>query len=237
MVRTWLRVLLGELFKQHFNLKNEELIEINRLANENNIVPRIYFSHDDNPHKKAPAELNRDKGFYKKQKIIFLVRDPRDVLVSIFHHKKYRSEDFSGNIKDYLNQKIGGLESIIEFFNIWYDSNENNPNFLIISYENLHNNPSVEIKKILSFLEVSDVSESSISNAIKFASFKNMRKIELSGKANNDKLTTKKTQNETGYKTRSGKVGDYKQYFNKQELIEIENLISEKLSENYQLYK
>ena len=199
--RTWLRVLLGELFKQHFNLKNKELIEINRLANENNKVPRIYFSHDDNPHKKEPDELNRDKEFYKKQKIIFLVRDPRDVLVSIYHHKKYRSDDFSGDIKDYLNQKVGGLESIIEFYNIWIESNENNPNFLLVSYENLHNNPTAEIKKILFFLEVSDVSESSISNAIKFASFKNMRKIELSGKANNDKLTTKVTQNETGYKT------------------------------------
>ena len=63
-----------------------------------------------------------------------------------------------------------------------------------------------------------------------------MRKIELSGKANNDKLTTKVTQNETGYKTRSGKVGGYKHYFNDEELIK-ENLISKKLSENYQFYK
>ena len=56
--RTWLRFLLGEIFKKNFRLKSVESIEINRLSDENENVPRLYFSHDDNPHKKKPKELD-----------------------------------------------------------------------------------------------------------------------------------------------------------------------------------
>jgi hypothetical protein len=235
--RTWLRVLLGELFKTQFNLKSEELIEIHRFTDENSKVPRVYFSHDDNPHKKEPKDLVRNKDAYKKQKIIFLIRDPRDILVSIYHHKRFRSNDFEGSISDYCNQKVGGLESIIDFFNIWQDNRKIIPNFLIIRYENLHDKPVEEIRKILDFLNVADVSKTTIKEAIDFASFGNMRKIELSGSANNDKLVTNNPKNETTFKTRSGKVGGYKQHFTDIELEKIETLISESLSNEYHYYK
>jgi len=208
--RTWLRVLLGKLLKQHFNIKSDEVLEIHRLADKDNRVPRIYFSHDDNPHKKSPNDLNTDKSTYKNQKIIFLVRDPRDVLVSIYHHKTFRTEEFEGSIRDYFNQEVGSLESIINFYNIWDDNKNKVQDFLIIQYESLHTKPVEEIRKILDFLNIKKVENTKINNAIEFASFSNMRKIEKSGEAKNDKLTTKEGSSEKALKTRSGKVGEYK---------------------------
>ena len=64
--RTWLRVILGKVLQEHFNIKSEEIIEIHRLANIDNRVPRLYFLHDDDPHKKEYHEFEEDKSKYAR---------------------------------------------------------------------------------------------------------------------------------------------------------------------------
>ena len=61
------------------------------------------------------------------------------------------------------------------------------------------------------------INDEEISEAIKFSSFKNMRKMEEEDKFNSNKLRAVNKSEQESYKTRKGKVGGYKEYFEEKE--------------------
>lgn len=227
--RTWLRVMLSHYLVNHFELDQTEWIETQAIANNRRDIPRIYFTHDDNPHNKRADQLNADKKSYKKNKIIFLVRDPRDVLVSIFHHKKFRSKNFNGSLSDYLKQHVGSLDSILSFYNIWFSNRHIPQQFILIKYENFHSNPFLELKNVLEFCGIENLDDQKIHEAIHFAQFSNMRKMEKSD-SQNKKLKPVDLENLSSFKTRKGKVGDYKNQFSDSEITFIDQKIQESLN-------
>ena len=56
----------------------------------------------------------------KSKKIIFLVRDPRDIVVSLFHGSRTRDLVYDGSdISVFIRDKNCGFPKIIKFMNIW----------------------------------------------------------------------------------------------------------------------
>ncbi len=243
--RTWLNMLLGKLFEQHCGLSNlsPDTLLNTKLFNSlfPDKIPNVVFSHDDNKNFfLPPRKIKKSKRKYKNSKIIFLVRDPRDVLVSSYFEKTKRvklgkREDsfwqkFNGTISDYIYEKKGGFDTIIEFYNLWHKNKNIPQDFLLIRYEDLYNNTLNELNKIINFLNLKDVSEKSKSNAINFASFNNMRKIEEKGGTRSDKLKPADINDTASYKTRKGKIGDYKNYFSEQEIKYLNKKMKNNLS-------
>ena len=128
--------------------------------------------------------------------VIYVVRDPRNVLVSLKHH--FFLKDFE-SAKDVLfsnDQALGTDQSkdnvketnfltLIGSWKMHYNSWKNTrENFLLIRYEDLISSPKKEIKKIVIYLNKffdCNYSESKIENLIKQTSFERFQKMENDG--------------------------------------------------------
>jgi len=213
--RTWLRVILGKIISDLYHLTFS--VEIFKLTKKNKILPTIEFSH-------ISEKYNYLK--YKNKKIIFLVRDPRDVVVSSYFHQVKRNKIFNGELSDFLRDEKFGIKSIIKINNTFLHALDFNK-MLLIKYENLKTNPKEEIKKVLNFVEIQFSNESVIDKAISFSSFDNMQKMEKENKFNNWRLTPADSNDLESFKVRKGMVGGYYNYLNKKDIEFLDNSIKD----------
>jgi len=196
-------------------------------------VPKIAIVHDDHPMLKTPEELGKLKSQYKSKNVIFLVRDPRDVIVSsyfemnkrgrIFGSNPYelRNAYFDGTLQEFINRRIGGFDTILRYYSIWAENRHIPNRFLLVRYEDIKKNPNNELKKVLDFLELQDVSEETIQEAVRYASFENMQKLEKKGIFQTGMLSPANPDDKDSYKTRKGKVGGYLDYLSTEEISEL----------------
>ena len=126
--------------------------------------------------------------------VIYIVRDPRNIITSIMHHfskKSYKeAKEFIfdenrwlGIAKD-INKKPRDIDfpTLVSSWKTHYNSWKNvKKNFLLIKYEELLLNPNNEFKKIIEYLK--NLIEINIDNqkfkkAIDFCSFENLKSAE-----------------------------------------------------------
>ena len=210
--RTWLRMMLGKAFALHFDLPdaNLPLMEFHLLHDVCDRIPRLKATHDDNPQFKTPSELYRSKGEYRDARVIFLVRDIRDLVVSVYFQMTRRIGRYAGDLPAFLRERRGSVDSMIRFYNIWASQRHVPADFLLVRYEDLHADTAGELRRMLEFMPVADVRDDVITEAVEFARFENMRKLESSASIN--RLRPADKADPESYKTRRGKVGGYVDY-------------------------
>lgn len=235
--RTWLKLMLGKALASHFNIKNPDLLEVGLMSLQNDAIPHIKFSHDDNPHFKKATELTQDKNIYKNSRVIFLIRDPRDVIVSLYFQKTKRDKIYDATLSDFLYEEVGSLDSLIRFYNIWASNRHLLSAFKIVQYEKIHANPEKQLQRILLFLEIDNVSDAVISNAVDYASFENMQNYEKSDIFKSDILRTDDIADRDSYKIRRGKSGGYVDYLTPPEINYLNDKIRNELSSFYSYYR
>lgn len=231
--RTWLRMMLGKSLALHFGLGDVNYLANDLLAATDAKSLRIRVSHDDNPHWKEPRKLSRRKGRYRRQKVVFLVRDPRDVVVSMYFERSRREQVDVGSLGDFLEANVGSLDTIIEYYNIWAANRDNPRDFLLIRYEDLQQEAAVELRRLLDFVGLSEVSDEHIAEAVEYGSFNNMRKMELGGDVSSGRLKPGDRSDEESFKTRKGIVGGYVEYLNPAQIESVEQRITERLDPFY----
>lgn len=244
--RTWLRLMIGKAIVQHFNLPESEaalfLQDRTKLHPE---VPRIAVIHDDRPMLKSPGELERSKSRFKDKKVIFLVRDPRDVIVSSYFEMVKRSQlfgenpyeerqaTFDGSLREFIDRSHGGFDTILEFYNIWAENRRVPRGFLLVRYEDLKRDPCKELRRVLDFLDLTEISDQTICEAVEYASFENMRKLEEQGKFSAGMLKPADREDVNSYKTRKGKIGGYREYLSQNEIERLNEKMLASLSSFY----
>jgi Sulfotransferase domain len=113
-------------------------------------------------------------------KVIYLVRDPRDIVISYYyHHLKYTGKrpSFDEFFERFMKGNIypGRWDSNIES---WLANQKEVKNgFLLVKYEDLLKNTSKEAHRIINFLNL-DRTEKEIKEAVNWASFDNMKSLE-----------------------------------------------------------
>lgn len=234
--RTWLRLMLGRTFQNHYTIDHPDwlrhVMELDILPDLEPRVPLVRVTHDAYPDWKKPSELDRPGARYRRSRVIFLVRDPRDVAVSLFfeHSKRLspkkaerlqshkaalralpagRVRQYEGNIDDFVRGEIGGFDTIVRYFNLWAEDRGIPEGFLLVRYEDLHDDPAREVRRILGFLGRSDIDDRCMAEAIEFAKFDNMRKLEEQNALGDARLKPGDKNDEESYKTRKGKAGGF----------------------------
>lgn len=178
--RTWLRYLMSCYFASHAELGFEP-----DLTTTFRVLPNF----DRDPVRGIDAfvgEARRDRmplvlvshltytrRLFLRQPVIFLVRDPRDVIVSAYFHATRHKKVFSGDIDAFLNNTRYGLPALLQFLNGWADGLEGRRH-IIVSYEHMLREPEKAVVAILSFLNVEEHS-GLLRNAIAAAQFDRMR--------------------------------------------------------------
>lgn len=230
--RTWLRTMIGRYYQLVENLDENDILKITEsgafYSNLRPEMPNIVAHHDDNAHRKVSDELSRDKSYYNDKKVIFLCRDPRDVIVSNFYHMKYRAKSYEGTLNEFVLQYFSG---IIEFYNIW--ATQKTQDKIIVKYESLKGNTNQNLHHILKFIDPNyPIYSNYIDNAVNYSSLENMKSYENTNKFNTE-ILNKKSEDPRGAKVRRGKIGSYKNELEKYLIDECNEIINNYLNPIY----
>lgn len=244
--RTWLRLMLGRAIARHFSLpENEDILFLRWKSRPHPKIPMITVVHDDRPMLKTADELETSKAKYRNKKVIFLSRDPRDVIVSSFFEMKKRgrlfgenpyesrSPVFEGELREFIDREVGGFETILRYYNIWADNRHIPRDFLLVRYEDLKNNPQQGLRRILDFLGLEAIDDATVAEAVEFASFENMRKMEAEGIFQSGMLKPAEKNDQDSYKTRKGRVGGFAEYLTEDEIERLNHRMQNLLSDYY----
>ena len=123
--RTWLQRIIVEAAIIEFKIE-EPIKDIFNLSNSVANFPRIVATHggacwEENLRindTKDIASLSDD--LYLTKKVVFMYRDPRDVLVSQYYHMKFRTGITKIQKSDMIHNLVIGLPKQIAFVNKWH---------------------------------------------------------------------------------------------------------------------
>lgn len=172
---TWTRFLLGNIIDQRapVDFSNVELI-----------VPDIYANSDADLLKiESPRTLKSHEYFDPRyKKVIYIVRDPRDVVVSYYHHAvKFGkvSEDYpiAQFVERFINGDVDRYGSWHENVASWLYTRGGDNTFMMLRYEDILANTQQELRKVANFLALSRDDEQ-LDRAIELSSKENMQRLE-----------------------------------------------------------
>lgn len=222
--RTWLRIMLAKAFALHFRIPQSNLADPSELLKAApNKVPRIRFTHNGVSRPPTAQQAQGEKRYRKfcRKRVIFLVRDPRDVLASYyFQRTRRRSEQH--DLSQFLRDPVRGIDRIIAFMNGWYAHRHLPSAFLLVRYEDLHRDTPGGLRTILAFLGFSDVSDDVIQESVHYASFVNMRRLSMNELRHVPTLAPANAADPESYKVRKGRVGGYTEYLQPADIAYLE---------------
>jgi len=221
--RTWLRATLTFYWAERYGLVDPPLLEYANLHYLDRRIPKIYFTHDVEPNLR-PDQLERDKSHYRGKHVLFVSRDPRDVCVSLYFHRRHRDHDLDEPIFEFASGEAGGLRTTIEFMNIWNEALKRIPHALRISYEAMHSAPEETLARILRFLG-EEPDPRAIRVAFERSRFDRLQSLERSGAFASGRLTAGDTQDADSFKVRRGKVGGFADYFDADEQRRLDEIV------------
>ena len=177
---TWMRVILAELI---YSKSGESLNDLGYY------IPDIYWKPKKEDVIKSEFNVIKSHELFSipqygpHNKVIYIIRDPRDVVISYFKYKTAfgLSIQFDQFVFDWINGRIKP-SSWQEHINSWTGKGIENHKMKIhyVKYEDLLINSFEEVKKISEFINIKK-SRDEIENAIKKASLEKMQKKEELG--------------------------------------------------------
>ncbi|HVI07318.1 MAG TPA: sulfotransferase domain-containing protein [Candidatus Binatia bacterium] len=221
---TWTRFLVGNLIDQSNPVT---------FANVESRIPEIYFNRDRFLRAlPRPRMLKSHESFQPHYpRVIYIVRDPRDVAVSYYHHNvKARNIPDDYPMAGFVPRFIAG-----EFdrkFGSWRDNvlswsslRHGDPNFLLLRYEDMKADTAGELTKIVDFLRRRDFRNlssglPSLQLAIERSSPERMREMEKQQAAG--WVLTKSTRSDKPF-VRSAIAGGWKSQLPAESAAQIES--------------
>jgi hypothetical protein len=159
-------------------------------------MPRVLVTHQ--PYRRLLC---------RNRPIVFMVRDPRDVMVSSYFHATRHKHRFTGDLAAFLRDQRQGLPHLIAYLNGWAAGLLRHPHH-VVTYERLSTEPEVVTGETFVFLGV-PVDDGLVRRAVAASGFDAMRALEVAGgipahdydRSDNDSL-----------RMRRGKIGGYADY-------------------------
>jgi len=239
--RTWLRILLSRYYQLTYDLPERIIMGFDNFNRLNTAVPAIFWTHD-NYLKNYTGNRDSKRDYYDK-KVVLLVRRPQDVAVSQFFQWKHRmrpekmlmnkypphGSDMS--LYDFVNDPNVGLPRIVDFLNLWASELPRIKNHLVVRYEDMRANPVEQLGRLVDFLGA-PVTQEHLEDAVEFSSVENLRKLEREDYfwRSGSRLTPKDRSNPDSYKVRRAKVGGYRDYFDDEQVAEMDAFVNSRLS-------
>jgi Sulfotransferase domain len=214
---TWVRFLLANLIYPN---ETVGFANINRLLPAPGVLSKRFLRK-----LPRPRILKSHETFdVRFRKVIYLVRDPRDVAVSEYHFdlkKRYIAPDVSLEqfVKLFIAGQTCSYGSWWEHVSSWTAARQGNPAFLLVRYEDLLDDSIGETAKITEFLGI-QCDRERLRTAVERSSADKMRKLE---KQQADQWTgTKNTRKDIPF-VRAAKSGGWKETLPRSSAEEIES--------------
>jgi Sulfotransferase domain len=202
---TWARVLIANLLSPK---EPADFRAINRLVPDPSSESKRYFTNMPRP-RVIKSHFVFDPRY---PRVIYIVRDPRDVVISEYHYqRKTRNIDDGYPLEEYVRRFIAGetyLEngSWGEHVTGWLSARNGDPRFLLLRYERLLSDPVEELARIASFLNIPATTQR-LAEIVTLSSADRMRKLEA--QQGDDSSLMKGSRKDVAF-IRSAKSGAWK---------------------------
>lgn len=172
---TWMRFMLAEVlsgngFSVTFETIESHIPEIHQYTArelDRHPEPRLFKSH---------APFDRRYG-----RVIYIVRDPRDVAVSFYHFRTKRGiVEADYPIGEHVEEFLDGMHvygTWAEHVGGWLGAREHRSDFHWLRYEDMQDDALAELRDACRFLEL-DVSSETLRRAVTKSSADRMRRLE-----------------------------------------------------------
>ncbi|WP_374446840.1 sulfotransferase domain-containing protein [Stella sp.] len=216
--RTWLRTMIGRTVERIGGVRLPDPADLRLAARAVPRLPAIEVSHDDYPQLKPADRVATDKRIYADHRVLLLVRDPRDVLVSLHFQRTRRGEPGFGaarpeeTLSDLVRGPVGGLASLVAFYNAWAAARAVPRDFLLVTYEELHADTAATLARVLAFAGFGPVAPAIVDAVVAECAFDRMRAAEAAGAFVSDRLRPRDADDPESYKARRGRVGGFVDY-------------------------
>lgn len=224
--RTWLRVMLGWLLCDEYGFAEKDMLDLRALTKAANILP-TQFMHDHSAIVDALSyhNLSPDKSGFREKEIVFLIRGIKDLLVSCYFQATKRVDCFRGDIHTFIRDERFGAMKAATFNAQWYAARTVPQRFLTVRYEDLHLNPCHILLKVAEVIGMPSMEAKTVDAAVRYAEFDNMQTLERLDYFDTKVLRAGNIEDKESYKVRRGRVGDYLNYLDKDDLAYIDEII------------
>lgn len=230
--RTWFRFILSNYFNQtqslgeNVSLHSTFKILPNFALDESRGIGAFAF---DAKRPDLPlilvSHLEHSAFLFRKKPVVYMVRDPRDVLVSAYFHATRHKHRFEGDLASFIQSPDHGLPQLARHFNGWAAGMRRRPNF-ILSYEGLQADPIAQTSATLRFLGCA-VDDAAVVKAVDASRFDAMRELELvEGLPDHD---YDRSEAES-LRMRRGKAGGFVDYLNADQIAYVDSELKRRLS-------
>jgi len=221
---TWTRFLLGNLIYQ-----NDPVT----FSNLESRIPEIYFNHDRFMRGLPRPRMIKSHECFQPHypRVIYLVRDPRDVAISFYHHNvKARNIPDDYPLASFVPRFIAG--EFDQKFGSWRDNvlswtvlRSDDPRFLMLRYEDMKRDTARALAKVVAFLDGCafrkiDSSPEAVQRAIDLSSPERMRQLEK--QEARSWVLTRNTRNDKPF-VRSATSGGWKSQLSAESVSAIES--------------
>jgi hypothetical protein len=211
----WLSFLIANTIKRDVN----EDLNLKTFGNYVHDVNDQYFSGS---HLREFSSLPDPRFFYVHApydksfpKVIYVLRDPRNVMISYYHHTRMTNADYSSSIREFI-------ESIDHFPCEWDQHvtgwliGQRQP-ICLVRYEDLHKDTPGTLKRVLDFAGLS-YTDADLQRAVKSSSFDRMQTLETKHGLGGSEVLS----NTNERFVRKGKVGGWRDELDEEDIRIIE---------------
>ncbi|KAK3793730.1 hypothetical protein RRG08_006551 [Elysia crispata] len=184
--------------------------------------PRLIKSH-------LPFSILPNQMKNKRPKIIYIVRNPKDIVVSYYSFaiKFLKMVPFNGSFEDYCQLFVSDK---VDYGPWWKHVSEawnrrDDDNVLFLVYEDLHLDTGKHVREIANFLG-KPVSDEQVDMIVKHCSFESMKQ---NNSVNYEWMKDAGIANKEVQFMRQGKVGDWKNHLSTEIVRQLDDMVTTKL--------
>ncbi|XP_020844785.1 sulfotransferase 2B1-like [Phascolarctos cinereus] len=225
---TWMQQILSLIFNKE-DLQNiqsiptwarvpwiEQIYLSNYLPQVEASKPRLFTTH-------FPAKLLIHNLKNSKARVVYLARNPKDVLVSYYHfHKLAKFLPEIGSFDDFFDQFLEGKVNFGSWFNHikeWLGVQQD-LNFFLITYEDLSQDPHGAVQSLCNFLD-QQLESKELENILHYCSFSFMSQNE---QLNYSLIPSEVLDHSMGKFMRKGVTRNWKEYFSPEQNARFNNV-------------
>lgn len=237
--RTWLRVMMAAAEAETRGLPAKAVVS-EWLSSEAPAVGNrtVLFTHAlSAPAHEPEHAVELYLSYVADKHRLFLVRDPRDVVVSHYFQVARRARPQSGyepgEIGDFVRDPARGIDRVLAFYRACDAAlQQGSGPSLVLAYEDLHSDPATGLRAAMEFFGA-PVADNALAAGVAFGRFENMQRLEREGALThaNRRLDVRNAQDPESFKTRRGEIGGYARYLAADDVTYLETRIAEFLPE------
>lgn len=184
-------------------------------------MPRLYPTHDRWTHLLEASAFKRLLGHalippraaLEKPKVL-LVRDPRDIVVSLFFHMSRRGQverrfEKPDSVRSLVHHPHYGFATLIDILNGWYEEWGGRDDFKLVRYEDARADTARVMRDWFTFAGAGEIDEAALAHAIAYSDFDAAKKREQAGVSGDKLISARNLADADSFKARRGKVGGF----------------------------